>query len=130
MDYDGTFVHLPSAMNSDDLTSERAQAMYDSLFRLANYLSRFTRRMEQRGFPSSDPLYLASKRAYDAVCMEMVRDGFAWRYVQYDKSGEFTAAESEARDANRGLWADPHPVGPWDYRQQKRETRKAVHTHD
>jgi endonuclease YncB( thermonuclease family) len=31
------------------------------------------------------------------VNMEMVRDGFAWRYVQYDKPGEFTAAEADAR---------------------------------
>jgi endonuclease YncB( thermonuclease family) len=28
------------------------------------------------------------------INMEMVRDGFAWRYVQYDKPGEFTAAEA------------------------------------
>jgi hypothetical protein len=27
--------------------------------------------------------------------MEMVRDGFAWRYVTYDKAGEFTAAETD-----------------------------------
>src|SRR5580692_4705149 len=29
------------------------------------------------------------------VNMEMVRDGFAWRYVQYDKPGEFTAGEND-----------------------------------
>jgi hypothetical protein len=28
------------------------------------------------------------------VNMEMVRDGFAWRNVTYDKPGEFTAAEA------------------------------------
>jgi endonuclease YncB( thermonuclease family) len=32
------------------------------------------------------------------INMEMVRDGFAWRYVQYDKPGEFKAAEDEARE--------------------------------
>jgi endonuclease YncB( thermonuclease family) len=26
------------------------------------------------------------------INMEMVRDGFAWRYVRYDKAGEFTDA--------------------------------------
>jgi endonuclease YncB( thermonuclease family) len=40
------------------------------------------------------------------VNLEMVRDGFAWRYPQYDKPGEFTAAECEAREKRRGLWAD------------------------
>jgi endonuclease YncB( thermonuclease family) len=37
------------------------------------------------------------------INMEMVRDGFAWRYVTHDKPGEFTAAETEARAARRGL---------------------------
>jgi endonuclease YncB( thermonuclease family) len=32
------------------------------------------------------------------INMEMVRDGFAWRYVQYDKPGEFITAENEARE--------------------------------
>jgi hypothetical protein len=36
-----------------------------------------------------------------SVNMEMVRDGFAWRYVQYDKPGEFTAAEVDAREHRR-----------------------------
>lgn len=36
------------------------------------------------------------------INMEMVSDGFAWRYVQYDKPGEFTEAENDARDHRRG----------------------------
>jgi endonuclease YncB( thermonuclease family) len=56
--------------------------------------------------------------------MEMVREGFAWRYVQYDRAGEFTAAEADAREHKRGLWADPHPVPPWEFRRAKREGRK------
>ena len=54
------------------------------------------------------------------VNMEMVRDGFAWRYVTYDKPGEFTAAEAEARAARRGLWADKDPTPPWEFRRAKR----------
>jgi len=50
----------------------------------------------------------------------MVRDGFAWRYVRYDKAGEFTDAEREAREKRRGLWADPNPVPPWEYRRERR----------
>ena len=30
------------------------------------------------------------------INMEMVRDGFAWRYVRYDKPGEFAEAEADA----------------------------------
>jgi endonuclease YncB( thermonuclease family) len=47
----------------------------------------------------------------------MVRDGMAWRY---DKGDEFTAAEREAREKRRGLWADPNPVAPWEYQRQRR----------
>jgi endonuclease YncB( thermonuclease family) len=43
---------------------------------------------------------------------EMVRDGFAWRYVRYDKAGEFSDAVREAREKRRGLWADQNPVVP------------------
>jgi len=28
--------------------------------------------------------------------------------------------EKEAREAKKGLWADPHPVLPWDYRKASR----------
>jgi endonuclease YncB( thermonuclease family) len=51
---------------------------------------------------------------------ELVRDGFARRYVRYDKAGDFTDAEREAREKRRGLWADPNPVPPWEFRREKR----------
>jgi endonuclease YncB( thermonuclease family) len=60
------------------------------------------------------------------VNMEMVRDSFAWRYVTYDRPGEFTAAEAEAREHRRGLWADPTPVPPWEWRRAKRQASKAA----
>jgi endonuclease YncB( thermonuclease family) len=47
------------------------------------------------------------------VNLEMVRDGFAWRYVRYDKAGEFTDAKREAREKRLGLWTGPNPVPPW-----------------
>ena len=37
------------------------------------------------------------------INVEMARDGFAWRYVRYDKAGEFTDAEHEVREKRRGL---------------------------
>jgi endonuclease YncB( thermonuclease family) len=59
------------------------------------------------------------------INMEMVRDGFAWRYVQYDKPGEFTEAESDAREHRRGLWSDPSPIPPWEWRKAKRQRSNA-----
>lgn len=55
---------------------------------------------------------------------EMVRDGFAWRYTQYDKPGDFTAAEADAREHRRGLWVDPDPVPPWEWRKAARRQPK------
>jgi hypothetical protein len=54
-------------MNSDDLTTEQATRMHESLFKLANYLSRTVKRMERVGFPPDDPLMKSARRAYDAV---------------------------------------------------------------
>ena len=59
------------------------------------------------------------------INMEMIRDGFAWRYIQYDNPGEFTAAEADAREHQRGWWTDPHPVPPWEWRKAKRQASKA-----
>ena len=57
------------------------------------------------------------------INMETVADGFARRYVQYDKPGEFTAPEAEARERRRGLWADPNPMPPWEWRSTRRLDR-------
>jgi endonuclease YncB( thermonuclease family) len=59
------------------------------------------------------------------INMEMVQDGFAWRYPQYDKPGEFTASEADARGHRRGLWTDPNPVPPWERRRAKRQASKS-----
>ncbi|HYH68856.1 MAG TPA: thermonuclease family protein [Urbifossiella sp.] len=49
----------------------------------------------------------------------LVRAGYAWRYATYDKKGEYTAAQDEAKVARRGLWADPGPTPPWEFRRKK-----------
>ncbi|MDZ4753338.1 MAG: thermonuclease family protein [Phycisphaerae bacterium] len=49
---------------------------------------------------------------------ELVAEGFAWHYVKYaphDK--ELAAAEASAREQKLGLWADPAPIAPWDFRK-------------
>jgi endonuclease YncB( thermonuclease family) len=51
------------------------------------------------------------------INLEQVEDGLAWRYSSYDRQGEFAAAEADARRRGRGLWSDPHPEPPWDFRR-------------
>jgi micrococcal nuclease len=53
---------------------------------------------------------------------ELVRAGLAWWYRWYAPHDTTLAQlEAEARTANRGLWADAHPVLPWEWRKGDRE---------
>jgi micrococcal nuclease len=54
---------------------------------------------------------------------ELLRAGLAWWYRKYVPNRvDLAALEEEARNAKRGLWADPNPVPPWCYRKkQKRQ---------
>ncbi len=48
---------------------------------------------------------------------EMVAEGWAWHYKEYSDDKELAKAESKAREARAGLWADKDPMPPWDYRR-------------
>ena len=48
---------------------------------------------------------------------EMVAEGWAWQFVRYDQSVELRTAEDAAKQKRLGLWADPAPIAPWDYRK-------------
>jgi micrococcal nuclease len=59
---------------------------------------------------------------------EIVRAGFAWWYRQYAKHDEVLhGLEDEARLSHRGLWADPQPVTPWEWRKASRSTPAKPH---
>jgi len=54
------------------------------------------------------------------VNAEMVRQGMAWVYRQYATDRKLFALEDEARAGRRGLWADPSPVPPWEFRRKEK----------
>lgn len=60
------------------------------------------------------------------VNLEQVNSGLAWHYKKYQGEQSqsdrmmYSKAESEARNAKRGLWNDPDPIPPWDYRKLKK----------
>lgn len=54
------------------------------------------------------------------LSLELARAGMAWHFVRYSSDKALAAAESQARAAKRGLWADPSPVPPWDWRKDRR----------
>lgn len=45
----------------------------------------------------------------------LVGEGLAWRYRNYNDA-KVETLEAEARAARRGLWANPNPTAPWEYR--------------
>ena len=62
--------------------------------------------------------------------LEQVEAGLAWHYKYYQREQspsdrvKYSDAEREARRLRVGLWQDPNPVPPWDYRQADRERIK------
>jgi micrococcal nuclease len=48
----------------------------------------------------------------------LVKDGWCWWYRKYAPGDTvLEGLEREAREAKRGLWADPQPVPPWEWRE-------------
>jgi micrococcal nuclease len=54
---------------------------------------------------------------------EMVKAGLAWHFKRYSKRKDFALLEAKARQDRRGLWADPNPIAPWDYRKSRRKVK-------
>ena len=52
--------------------------------------------------------------------LEMIEEGMAWHYAHYDHNKRLAEAEQEARGDRIGLWSDPNPVSPWDWRKAKK----------
>jgi len=54
---------------------------------------------------------------------ELVSVGFAWWYRQYSNDESLGQLEVEARTAKRGLWVEPNPIPPWEFRKLQRAVR-------
>ncbi len=51
---------------------------------------------------------------------ELVKQGWCWWYRKYaPRNAVLQELEKEAREAGRGLWADPQPVPPWEWRKHR-----------
>jgi micrococcal nuclease len=55
---------------------------------------------------------------------ELVKQGWCWWYRKYAPGDTvFEGLENDAREVKKGLWVDPHPVPPWDWRKLSRAFR-------
>lgn len=52
---------------------------------------------------------------------QLVKAGWCWWYRKYaPEDTELERLEQDARAAKKGLWADPEPIPPWEWRKQKK----------
>ncbi|MEP2668884.1 MAG: thermonuclease family protein [Cyclobacteriaceae bacterium] len=65
---------------------------------------------------------LAEVMVHDTISinLSLLERGLAWHYKNFNKDPRYAEAEHYARTNNIGLWADPQPVPPWEYRTWKR----------
>ncbi|HBJ35564.1 MAG TPA: nuclease, partial [Planctomycetaceae bacterium] len=61
---------------------------------------------------------------------KMIEDGWAWHYKQYNQENRLAQLEDAARQAKRGLWADPSPLAPWEFRARQRTPRPVPESSD
>jgi micrococcal nuclease len=53
------------------------------------------------------------------LSQELVKAGYAWWYRKYAPDDTVLEKfETEARETKAGLWSDPHPIAPWDFRHR------------
>lgn len=61
------------------------------------------------------------------VNLEQVKRGLAWFYKKYQNEQplkdrlDYLHAQEDAEKAKVGLWIDPEPTAPWDFRKAKKE---------
>ncbi len=55
------------------------------------------------------------------VNRQMVATGMAWHYAAYSKDSSLAALQSQAQAQRLGLWSQPNPMPPWDYRKSGKQ---------
>jgi micrococcal nuclease len=60
---------------------------------------------------------------YKDKCLNeaLVSNGLAWHFKKYSKDMSYDVLEQKARAAKIGLWLDPNPIAPWDWRKSKKK---------
>jgi endonuclease YncB( thermonuclease family) len=70
------------------------------------------------------------------INLTQIRDGYSWFFRKYAADIEpadrhiYDEAEKEARSALRGLWQQPNPMPPWEFREKQRGQHQGPHLMD
>ena len=52
------------------------------------------------------------------VSAEMIKAGMAWHSKEYSDDVQYEKLEIQARDNEIGIWNDPNPIAPWEFRSK------------
>lgn len=51
------------------------------------------------------------------VNKELVKNGLAWHFKKYSDDNAYHELEQIARSEKVGIWSEPNPIAPWDWRK-------------
>jgi len=57
--------------------------------------------------------------------LEQIKSGMSWHYKKYQHEQSendrklYAQAEAQAQEEKRGLWVNPDPVPPWEWRKSR-----------
>jgi len=77
----------------------------------------------------TDPACAGSRCPKIDVNLRQLEGGYAWWYRQYAREqpeadrATYEEAERRSREARRGLWEQPEPTPPWEWRRDERRSR-------
>lgn len=53
------------------------------------------------------------------INLNILKQGLAWHYKQYDKSQAYADAEKIAQKSKKNIWSTKNPTAPWEFRKNK-----------
>lgn len=60
----------------------------------------------------------------ETVNMEMIKQDLAWHFKRYSTDQVYARLELKARENKIGIWQDPNPIPPWEWRELKHHVIK------
>jgi len=58
-----------------------------------------------------------------SLCHQLVKNGLAWHFVRYSNDRTLQQLEDTARKNKQGLWQDPNPIAPWEWRTSRKKKK-------
>lgn len=108
--YDVRLLHIDAPEKGQDFSKAAKKALSDMTF--GKTVKVFYEKLDRYGRILGE-VYVGDR----LINKEMVRKGMAWVYRKYCYDPYYLRLEAEARNNFTGLWSQPNPIPPWEYRK-------------